>query len=78
VGDDVRERGLAEARGPAEQYVIERFAPALRRIDEHAQILLDPVLSDKILKTDRPQTAVKLKVLIMLFGFYDSFFHDPL
>ena len=34
AGDQVRERGLAEARGTGEQDVIERLAALARRADE--------------------------------------------
>jgi hypothetical protein len=78
VSDDVRKRGLTETRRSAEQHVIERFSPAFGGFYEYPQIVLDPVLTDKVLKADRPQAPVKLKIIIMLFGLYDSFFHDSL
>ena len=36
--DDLRQRGLAEARRADEQHVIERFLARARRLDEHRQI----------------------------------------
>ena len=37
-GDDLGERGLAEAGRAEEQDVVERLAAALRRLDEDAQV----------------------------------------
>ena len=46
VGDDVGQRGLAQARRAVEQDVIQRLAARLGRLDQDAQVLLDPILAD--------------------------------
>ena len=44
--DDVRERGLAQARRAEQQHVVERLAAAARRLDEDFQLLADLHLPD--------------------------------
>ena len=48
VGDDVRERGLAEPGRPEQEDVVERFAAPLRRLDEDAQVVDDALLADVV------------------------------
>ena len=57
VGDDVRERGLAEPGRPEQQHVIQRFAPLARRLDEDGELPADLLLADVLLEqlgTQRP------------------------
>ena len=46
VGDDVRERRLAEARRAAQQHVLDRLAAAARRLEKDAEVLADLLLAD--------------------------------
>ena len=57
-GDDLRQRGLAETRGPIEQHMIHGLAAALGRIDEHLQIIADLGLADEFLEAPRPGRSV--------------------
>jgi hypothetical protein len=50
-------------------------SPALGRFDKNAKVLLDPVLPHEILETERPETAVELHIVVILFRGYDSFCH---
>ena len=50
LGDDARQRGLAKARRAVEQYVIQRFCAAARRLDEDGQVLLGLLLADVFLQ----------------------------
>ena len=60
--DDLRERGLAQARRPDEQDVIERlFAPA-RRLDEHREIGARLRLPDELGEPLRAQRGVRVLV----------------
>ena len=64
VGDDVGERGLAEARRPVEQDVVERFAAARGRLDRHLEVLADAVLADVVVEPPRPQAGLVLRVVV--------------
>ena len=46
VGDDDRERRLPHPRRPVQRDVLERLVPALRRVDEDAEVRLDLLLID--------------------------------
>ena len=56
--DDLRQRGLAEARGTHEQYVIERFLALLRRLDEDGEIGAGFLLADEFGKPLRAQVRL--------------------
>jgi hypothetical protein len=58
VGDDVRERGLAEARRPEDQHVIERLAAIARRLDEDIHLRLDVGLADVVGERLRAHRAI--------------------
>ena len=53
--DDLRQRGLAEARRADEQHVVERFLARARRLDEHAQVRARLFLADEVRQSLRPQ-----------------------
>src|SRR5207253_2145659 len=53
--DDMRERGLAEARRTEQQHVIERLFTRLRRGDEHLELAARRLLADIVTETRRPQ-----------------------
>ena len=61
-GDDVGERGLAEAGRPCEQHVVERLAAPAGRLDEDPELLGDLSLVDEVLELRRPQRAVEVVV----------------
>src|SRR5205814_2642067 len=45
LGDDVRERGLAQARRTEQQVMVERFASSFGRLDEDLELAADLLLS---------------------------------
>ena len=55
VGDDRRQRRLAEPRRPGEEDVIERFAAVAGGAHEHAQVLAELLLADEVGQQTRPQ-----------------------
>jgi len=57
VGDDLRQRRLAEAGGTVQQHVIERLAPPQRRLDEHPQVAAGGALADEVVERRRPQAS---------------------
>ncbi len=59
--DDVGERGLAEARRPEEQHVVERFLAVPRRGDEDLELLADlrlPHVFGELARAQRPFLAL--------------------
>ncbi len=58
LGDDLRQRGLAEPRRAEEQHVIHRLAARLRRIDEHPEVLARRLLPDELAERLGPQRGV--------------------
>src|SRR5581483_634630 len=65
VGDDVRQRGFAEAGRAIEQHVIERLVALARRGDRDVEVLADAILPDVIVERARAQAYL---VLAFLFG----------
>ena len=57
VGDDARQRGLAQARGAIEQDVIHRLTAPLGGFQIDFQVLLDLVLSDVVLQMLRAKAV---------------------
>ena len=57
VGDDVRERRLAEAGRAEQQHVVQRLAALLRRADEDLELLARLGLADVFGEALRPQRA---------------------
>ncbi len=55
--DDMRERGLAEARRPEQQYVIERFRAALRGFNKDFELAAHLFLPDIFFELARAQRA---------------------
>src|SRR5215469_13583214 len=53
VGDDLRERGLAQARRTIKQHVIERLIAAARGVNRNLDVFLDPLLPDVLLEPTR-------------------------
>ena len=63
-GDDLRQRGLAQARRPGEQHVVERLAARGCRLDGDLQLLAQPVLAHELLEGPRAQRAVELVLVV--------------
>src|SRR5947209_5501004 len=61
-GDDLSQRGLAEAGRPREEHVVEGLAARAGGVDEHAQLILHGALADEVLEAPRPQRAVEILV----------------
>ena len=66
AGDDLRQRGLAEARRADQQHVVERLAAALRRRDEDAEVRARLLLADEFGQPLRPQRGLGGVFLAML------------
>ena len=64
VGDDVGERGLAQAGRAGQQHVIESFAAAARGLHIHAQVLFDLTLPDVFVDACRAQREIELAILV--------------
>ena len=60
AGQDAGQRRLAEPRRTVEQDVVERLAPALRGIDEDAQILARRLLPDELVEALRAKRCVRV------------------
>ena len=59
VGDDGRQRRLAQPGRPIEQHMIQRLSARLRRLDRHRQILFDLGLPDEFHQPLRAQLQLK-------------------
>ena len=70
-GDDLRERGLAEAGRAGEQHVVERLAAAGGGRDRDRELVLDRLLADEVLEPAGAQRAVEV-VLGQLLRILDS------
>ncbi len=55
MGQDGRQRRLAEAGRAVEEDVVEGLAALLRRRDCDAQVVLDALLADVLIEQARPQ-----------------------
>jgi hypothetical protein len=65
--NDLRQGGLAEARRPDEQHVIERLVPRPRSLDEHREIGARLLLADELGQPLRPERSLG-EVLFTAFG----------
>ena len=72
---DLRQRGLAKARGPCKQHMIQRLRPWPCRLDEHPQILLGFGLADKFIEALRAQMRVD-RILGLAFAVNEARVHD--
>ena len=68
AGDDLRQRGLAEAGRTDQQHVIERLAAALRRRDEDPEVGPRLLLADEFGEPLRPQRGFGRVFLAVLRG----------
>ena len=64
IGDDVRQRGLAETGRPEDQRVVEGVAAAPRRFDEDRHLLLRRLLADERVEPRWPQRPVEGRVVV--------------
>src|SRR5207237_744759 len=69
--DDLGQRRLAEPWRAEEQHMIERLAPALRRLDKDAKIAAQLLLADEFVERERPDRGFG-RVLLGLFGRDDA------
>jgi hypothetical protein len=63
-GDDISQRGLAQARRSVEQYMVERLIPAPGSGNSYFQVFNDLGLPDEIVQAPRSQTGIKRNILI--------------
>ena len=56
--EDLGQRRLAEPRRAVEQHMVERFAAALRGVDEHPQVLPRRLLADELVEGLRAKRRV--------------------
>src|SRR5947209_19863423 len=63
VGDDVRERRLAETRRATEQDVLDRLVPAPRGLQEDAEVVAHLLLADIVVEQARSERQVELVVV---------------
>ncbi len=70
-GDDLRQRGLAQAGGAGQQQVVQRVPARGRRLDRDGQLLAQRLLADEVLQPAGTQRAVEL-VLADQIGSLDA------
>lgn len=49
--------------------MVDGLAPALGRLDEHLEVVLDPVLADELVEAYRPDRGIELKVSVKDIGY---------
>ena len=59
VGDDVGERGLAEAWRAVKEQVVECFTAITRRADEHRKVFAQSILADHLVEGGRPEPGLE-------------------
>jgi hypothetical protein len=64
VGNNIRERSLAQPRRPVEQHMIQRLTPRFRCLNGNVKILFDLVLPDEFLQPLRPQLKLKRRIIL--------------
>ena len=75
VGNDVRERRLAQARRAMQERVVEGFSAIFRRLDEDAEVLDDFALPAEVLEAQRPERILEVLFLLTSFLSYVEIFH---
>ena len=79
VGDDVRQRRLAQSWGAVQKRVVERFAAELRCLDKDAQVLDHLCLTAEVGKPQRAQGILEVFFLrrqVLLFADVKIFVHS--
>jgi hypothetical protein len=66
VGDDIRQRRLAQSRRSVQQHVVQRVAAHERRLDEDAEVLDDLVLSREVLELLRADPVLEFEVALCI------------
>ena len=64
IGDDARERRLAEAGWAGEQEVVDGLPPGARPVDEEAELFLDAFLADELRERLRPERSIERALLL--------------
>ena len=64
VGDDLRQRRLAQAGRSRQQQVVERLVALPCRLDQDRQVLLHPRLAEVLVEPPRTQRTVDLQVIL--------------
>src|SRR6266567_1191457 len=64
VGDDLRQRGLAQPGRAVKQHVVQRFAAAARRVDSNLNIFFDALLPDVLVETLGAHAYVNARVFV--------------
>ena len=72
LGDDLRERRLAQAGRPGQEHVVERLAARDRRLHRDRELLADAVLADELLERARAQRAVEVVLAVEHAGRLDA------
>lgn len=77
VGDDMRQRSLAQSGGAIEQDVIDGFLARLCGFDDDLQVLADAILPDDIAQPFRPQRDIVAFVTLNFSAHQSSVFRHP-
>ena len=64
IRDNLRERGFAQSRRAIQKHVVQRFAPAARRVDRNLNIFFDAFLSDVFVEAFRAHAHVNARVFL--------------
>ncbi len=72
-GDDVGQRGLAQAGRPVQQHVVQRLAPALRRVDGDLEVVLYLLLSQELREAFGAQGGIEGSVFLLGLARHDAF-----
>ena len=75
VGNNVGQRGLAQAQWSVQKCVVEGFSAILRSLDKDAQVLDYFELTAEVLKAQGPQCVLKVLFFLPSFLSYIEFVH---
>ena len=64
VGDDTRQRGLAQTRRAVQQHVVERLATHQRRANEDVEVLDNLLLTREVGQLLRSDTVLELQIAL--------------
>ncbi len=64
VGDDVRQRGLAQSRRAVQQHMVQRVAPHEGGLDEDAQVFDDLLLPGEVLQLLRSDLIFEFEIAL--------------
>jgi hypothetical protein len=76
-GDDMGEAGLAQARRPVEQDMVDRFAAAPGSGDGYLEVFLGIVLPDEVGQGTRSEAVIQGCVLFTGLAGYDARYVSP-